>query len=182
MYFSNAKVGNRVWDYVYGGGKIKRCYRNTIHVKYCYKDSCVVYRFTGKIRKADGKTNQRLFYYDNRPMVIIQDDIEGLEKDVLEYKIVPMPIYVENKIGGQYFIKDWDSDKYTRKVHRGETCSRTIIETHNIEDLFKCPKCGNVTNIEPLYIAEDKMLKACVKCSSIKYFTQNGKLVTLAEN
>ena len=72
MYFDKVKVNDRVWGYVHGRGRVVKInspeeddiFRARVH----FPDSHMTMDFT-----ADGfcgGVNQRLFYYDDRPVII----------------------------------------------------------------------------------------------------------------
>ena len=84
MYFSEAVVGDRVWDYVYGEGEVRQVDDILIHAVFLIKNIIEIdYHKNGKEYLSD--SNQRLFYYDNRPIVITQDDLEL--DDSIEYNM-----------------------------------------------------------------------------------------------
>jgi len=83
MYFSEAVVGDKVWDYVYGEGVITDIADNDIAVVDANETAKRFYTLDGRYGKDDA--NQRLFYYDNRPIVITQDDLEL--DDSIEYNM-----------------------------------------------------------------------------------------------
>lgn len=132
MYFSNAKVGNKVWDYVYWEGKIIELFKNVFRVLWKLevgKPSFFTdYYYDGlKTGEDDGK--QRLFYYGERPIEILKEDLE-LPGNVVKYRLCDRTVGAthnwedgDNKIHESNYIvdfKDYTDDKYTRKVHREE--------------------------------------------------------------
>ena len=86
MYFQNVKVGDKVWDYVYGEGKVVGiCVfrEGAISVNYCCAGSNLEQEYDFSGREKDSKwenINQRLFYYDDRPVIIIKANDEMLEQ------------------------------------------------------------------------------------------------------
>ena len=84
MYFKEAVVGDKVWDYVYGEGEVRQVDDILIHAVFLIKNIIEIdYHKNGKEYLSD--SNQRLFYYDNRPIVITQDDLEL--DDSIEYNM-----------------------------------------------------------------------------------------------
>lgn len=73
MYFKNCGVGDKVWDYVHGTGTI-----------ICIDDGWISVRFGGSPTVGmqfnengfAAGDNQRLFYYEERPIVITKDDFD----------------------------------------------------------------------------------------------------------
>jgi len=109
-YFKDAKVGDKVWDYVYGEGLIVGFDSENYLSMFCsfakvgYND--ILYHKSGHLDKEFTIFNQRLFYYDNRPIVITQDDLHLGVVDIwgLDQK-------------GLYSLYG-DYTKYTRRVRR----------------------------------------------------------------
>ena len=67
MYFSEAVVGDKVWDYVYGDGVITDIADNYIAVVDANETAKRFYTLDGRYGKDDA--NQRLFYYADRPII-----------------------------------------------------------------------------------------------------------------
>jgi len=123
-YFSNAKVGDKVWDYIYGEGEIDGfdTFCGEVNVK--FPEERLIKEFKESFTKGGKlvsehrfmRCNQRLFYYDNRPIVITQDDLKlnGNEQDFM--------INLISDSSNEYYFsfKDRDPEKYTRKIRREE--------------------------------------------------------------
>ena len=123
-YFSKAKVGDKVWDYVYGEGEVT-CFFPTRELKLGIdfgNFETVYYNYDGKQHEHD---NQRLFYFDNRPIVITQDDLE-LDKNAISFWICEDGLRASN---GDDLDGYRQSFMATRKVHSEET------ETPSVENL-----------------------------------------------
>jgi hypothetical protein len=71
MYFKEAVVGDRVWDYVYGEGEVRQVDDILIHAVFLIKNIIEIdYHKNGKEYLSD--SNQRLFYYADRPVVTLR--------------------------------------------------------------------------------------------------------------
>lgn len=128
MYFDNAKVGDEVWDYVYGKGKICKFTGSAICVKFPSEELIRyldVYKYDGKNDKC---INQRLYYYDERPIVIAKDDI-GLSDRVENYRLVENCIY-DSETAETYLLQD--TEQYVRKVHRDEKPEEFATDVEDI--------------------------------------------------
>ena len=131
-YFDNCSVGDKVWDYVYGKGKITGIFKDQptdypVYVKFKLSDCNFSFSLSGKIDLCNNELPQRLFYYDNRPIVITQDDLD-ISADSGSYRLSSLgidQITKEKSEFGAYGnsgcnFKDYNYSKYTRKVHREE--------------------------------------------------------------
>jgi hypothetical protein len=133
-YFKDAKVGDKVWDLVWGEGEISKVnicpeFESrpiTAIFKYNYCDvETIEYSLHGKHSGTYEKENQRLFYYDNRPIVITQDNLE-IPKDSKSYYLSVGGSFMCCTDSDRHFGVDSSIDikrpqkldKYTRKIHR----------------------------------------------------------------
>lgn len=141
MYFSNAKVGDRVWDYVYDSGTIRQVDKQIIHVVF---DSGTILEidYSKDGREYSGENNQRLFYYESRPIVITQDDLD-ISENCHKYRLDQYGIHevYEHKMFGlhgysELHFKD-KKKEYNRKVHR----ENDELSIEQIEELYElCEK------------------------------------------
>ena len=128
MYFKDAKVGDEVWDYVWGSGIIFSIELNEtfgIYVDFggAKRKS---YLFSGQLFS---DVNQSLFYYSERPIVITKDDIE-------------FPDYVHSYCIKSNCVKSPDSEEtlrlkglnYIREFHKPEP-EKTIGESEYDGDI-----------------------------------------------
>jgi len=125
VYFKDAKVGDRVYDLVYGEGTIVNvniCPEFvsrpiTAEFQYTFIDKEILeYALSGK--HTGTYENQRLFYYDNRPIVITQDDLDI--KDADEYCLDDYSFTgnTSRDWADEITIQDYTEEKYTRKIRR----------------------------------------------------------------
>ena len=125
VYFKDAKVGDRVYDLVYGEGTIINvniCPEFvsrpiTAEFQYTFIDKEILeYALSGK--HTGTYENQRLFYYDNRPIVITQDDLDI--KDADEYCLDDYSFTgnTSRDWADEITIQDYTEEKYTRKIRR----------------------------------------------------------------
>ena len=124
-YFKDAKVGDRVYDLVYGEGEIRSVETNLTSTEYpkviCgFINHAPVehsYSIYGKYISKFSE-NQRLFYYDNRPIVITQDDLDI--KDADEYCLDDYSFTgnTSRDWADEITIQDYTEEKYTRKIRR----------------------------------------------------------------
>ena len=127
-YFKDAKVGDKVWDYIYGEGEI-------IEFQYIGRDKkqfivdfgdgfSDVYNMIGqRICDAIWKSSQRLFYYDNRPTVITQGETPEFVKDIVKEETLTLEMLEKINeqckkhrikpidIGGKKYYKIYEKDK-----------------------------------------------------------------------
>ena len=122
-YFKDAKVGDRVYDLVYGDGTIVEvCMgKNKGYIPFImieFEDIGDQYHLDGTGWGERGNINQRLFYYDNRPIVITQDDLDI--KDADEYCLDDYSFTgnTSRDWADEVTIKDYTEEKYTRKIRR----------------------------------------------------------------
>ena len=125
LYFKDAKVGDRVYDLVYGEGEIRSVETNLTSTEYpkviCgFINHAPVehsYSIYGKYISKFSE-NQRLFYYDNRPIVITQDDLDI--KDADEYCLDDYSFTgnTSRDWADEITIQDYTEEKYTRKIRR----------------------------------------------------------------
>jgi len=136
MYFKNAKVGDKVWDYIQGSGKVHCLCDDYFTVTFENGDQ-YDFMYSGKSIDDDG-VSQRLFYYDNRPIVITQDDLDldGID----EYNLVPLPCYCRNKNDEPLDIH-WRDFISPVKIGAANGINRTKQHTQ-----FECPACHGIVN------------------------------------
>ena len=120
-YFKDAKVGDRVYDYVYGDGTIVEVCKNKGYIPFImieFEDIGDQYHLDGTGWGERGNVNQRLFYYDNRPIVITQDDLDI--KDADEYCLDDYSFTgnTSRDWADEITIQDYTEEKYTRKIRR----------------------------------------------------------------
>ncbi len=178
MYFSEAKVGDKVWDYVYGEGEIT-CRDDDkwlIGVTYPITESIP---FNFRTFNLDGKIysyeNQRLFYYDSRPIVITQDDLK-ISKDAIRYTLFDRTIGQtwictefdkDREINCIAEFKDKSIDKYTRKVIPRENTAERLMKV--AEEEYKRREKLSLEESADLY-AGTSTNKTCFYCSHYKDF------------
>jgi len=141
MYFSNAKAGDKVWDYVYGEGVITGVFKRNIHILFEDSKNDRIMKKTG-IRKSHSH-NQRLFYYDSRPIVITQDDLDIHDGcGTLEIKTT---------ITQRYENGHFDEETYSQRIHRSIRKPQTRDTGRNkqicgigyvLSSNRVCPQCG----------------------------------------
>jgi len=122
MYFSNAKAGDKVWDYIYGEGEIRLIENNKITCE--FRHGVYNYLVDGTAESSViVKQNQRLFYYDNRPTVITQGETPEFVKDIVKEETLTLEMLEKINeqckkhrikpidIGGKKYYKIYEKDK-----------------------------------------------------------------------
>jgi len=160
-YFKDAKVGEKVYDLVCGEGEIVGIDGEIIWVDFL--DGANTKEDYYRTGKQLDRHNQRLFYYDNRPIVITQDDL-GLSDNAIEYHMCDYGNLSELQADG---ITDGISIKcgiggIDRNIRRvGQTAADLIIlakeereeekplTVKDLEDLYKL--CENL-KVKPINI------------------------------
>ena len=158
-YFKDAKVGDRVYDLVYGEGEIWFVDLVCVNVKFKTTEERY-FRSSGIRVNAVVGANQRLFYYDSRPIVITQDDLD-IGDDKGSYRLDQYGFHQITKDKDDVFgvygcsgLNFKNSEfEYTRKVRREEPAKKL-----HQEDTTECPRCYSVNtshNTKTIYTCND---------------------------
>ena len=144
-YFKDAKVDDKVYDLLHGAGKVFVICQLGLSVKFeCgYVEEYTLSGYSVLLNDV----NQRLFYYDNRPIVITQDDL-AITEDYDRFRIDDLghlEFIKDIKVGSASGItafnlikfKDYSEEKYTRKIRREEISpiTQALYDRYNITEL-----------------------------------------------